>query len=531
MELQDGWLFDNKYLLKKRLGNGSFGEVWLAEDTEVDNLLVAVKIYAHLDQEGIADFKKEYSLAFNLHHSNLLHINYFGVCGNRPYLVMPYCPNGSASKFRGKMDEATACRFIRDVASGLACLHAKNPPMLHQDIKPANVLIDENNNFLISDFGISKNLRSSMSQSQNGFSGTIPYSGPEKLRKKGAVTVKMSDIWALGASIYELVDGNLPFGEYGGLIQRSNDDYEKIEAPCSEELQNLIYSCLQYETWDRPSAEQLADYASDYIKGRKETPAWIKRIVGSDALKPNWSSSVTAEQKRILGALIDNMVAVKGGSFWMGAQSTDPNGQNYDSDAFDWESPVHRVSLSDYHIGKYEVTQVEWEVVMGNNPSYFKGNCKPVMEVSWNDCQKFIQRLNVLTGLEFTLPTEAQWEYAARGGNKSKGYKYSGSNNLNSVAWNDRSGVAKEVGQKNPNELGLYDMTGNVWEWCSDAWYNYDCSSATNPTHEGDIDSDRVIRGCSFFTLARYFRVSCRDYDFPDDNDSIFGLRLVINSK
>ena len=520
MELREGIKFDNRYLLKKRLGEGSFGEVWLAEDTAVNNILVAVKIYLYMNEAGIDDFKKEYSLAFNLHHSNLLHINYFGVCERRPYLVMPYCPNGSASKFKGCMDEAMAWRFIRDVASGLACLHAEEPPMIHQDIKPDNVLIDEKGNFLISDFGISKNLRSTISQ--KAFSGTIPYSGPERFGKK-SVLVRNSDIWALGASAYELVDGNWPFGEHGGLIQRSNEDYEKIEAPCSEELQNLIYSCLQYETWDRPSAEQLADYASDYIKGRKETPAWIKCIVGSDALKPNWDSSVTTEQKRILGALIDNMVAVKGGSFWMGATS------EQGSDAYDWEKPTHRVTLSDYHIGKYEVTQEEWEAVMGKNPSYFKGAKRPVEKVSYKDCEEFIRRLNALTGIEFMLPSEAQWEYAARGGNMSKGYKYSGSNDLNSVAWyTDNSGSETHpVGQKQPNELGLYDMSGNVWEWCSDAWYSYDSNSATDPKHKGDTGSNRVFRGGSWSGNAGYCRVSFRSSNGPGGSSSNLGLRLV----
>ncbi len=600
MELQDGWLFDNKYLLKKRLGNGSFGEVWLAEDTEVDNLLVAVKIYAHLDQEGIADFKKEYSLAFNLHHSNLLHINYFGVCGNRPYLVMPYCPNGSASKFRGKMDEATAWRFIRDVASGLACLHAKNPPMLHQDIKPANVLIDENNNFLISDFGISKNLRSSMSQSQNGFSGTIPYSGPKKLRKKGAVTVKMSDIWALGASVYELIDGNLPFGEYGGYIQRCNEDYDKIDNPCSDELQNLIYSCLQYETWDRPSAEQLADYASDYIKGRKETPAWIKRIVDKKEsstikdetlktqkkikledikienkisnnkpidnskyssktvqekkiniqnktqnevpkennccikkLTPRWASNVTTEQKSILTDLINSMVLVEGGTFWMGAQSIDPTWHNYDPEAKADEGPVHSVTLKDYYIGKYQVTQDQWKSVMlwdnEDAPLEIKINKKPKVSVSWEECQKFIRVLNDISGLTFSLPKEEQWEYAARGGNKSRGYKYSGGNDIKKVAVYNRFFLRyKTVGTKMPNELGLYDMSGNVREWCRDRWLKYDDSNYSELKYRSIPTTNNVYRGGGWFDRAKNCRVTSRNCKRGFVGSGL-GFRLVLN--
>ncbi len=518
MELYEGIKFDNRYLLKKRLGEGAFGEVWLCEDTAVNNLSVAVKIYLYMNEAGIDDFKKEYSLAFNLHHGNLLHINYFGVCDRRPYLVMPYCPNGSTSKYKGVMDEDMAWRFIRDVASGLSCLHEEEPPMIHQDIKPDNVLIDERGNFLISDFGISKTLRSTISQ--KGFSGTIPYSGPERFGKN-AVLVRNSDIWSLGASIYELMDGNLPFGEYGGMVQKSME-YEKISRPCSDELQNLIYTCLSIETWDRPSADKLADYAADYIKGRKETPSWIKRL-DSGSLSPNWSSSATAEQRRIIGELIESMVMVEGGTFTMGA--TSEQGSDVESD----EKPTHRVTLSDYYIGKYEVTQEQWQAVMGSNPSYYKGSRKPVEKVSWNDCQEFIKKLNNLTGLNFSLPTEAQWEYAARGGNKSQGYTYSGGNDIESVAWykNNASEETHPVGQKAPNELGLYDMSGNVYEWCQDWYGDYSSNSQTDPTGPS-TGSLRVLRGVCWGDGAWYCRVSFRCNGTPDYSNNGLGLRLAL---
>ena len=158
------------------------------------------------------------------------------------------------------------------------------------------------------------------------------------------------------------------------------------------------------------------------------------------------------------------MVFVKGGTFMMGA--TPEQG----SDAGDGEKPVHSVTVSDFYIGKYEVTQAQWKAVMGKNPSHYKGENRPVERVSWYDIQKFIEKLNAKTGKRYRLPTEAEWEYAARGGNQSKGYKYSGSNDIGSVAWytNNSGDRTHPVGQKQPNELGLYDMTGNVWEWCSD---------------------------------------------------------------
>ena len=240
-------------------------------------------------------------------------------------------------------------------------------------------------------------------------------------------------------------------------------------------------------------------------------------------LTPNWSSLATSEQKRIISQLIDNMVAVKGGRFEMGA--TSEQGDKYDSD----ERPTHWVTLSDYHIGKYEVTQEEWQAVMGKNPSYFKGAKRPVEQVSWNDCQEFIRRLNALTGLNFMLPSEAQWEYAARGGNMSKGYKYSGSDTIDNVAWYSSNSGSETypVGQKQPNELGLYDMSGNVWEWCSDAWYSYDSSSATDPKHKGDTGSYRVYRGGCWNDTARRCRVSFRYDGSPDYSSYDLGLRLV----
>ena len=217
------------------------------------------------------------------------------------------------------------------------------------------------------------------------------------------------------------------------------------------------------------------------------------------------------------------MVYVEGSTFDMGATS------EQGSDAYDWEKPVHRVTLSDYYIGKCEVTQELWETVMGSNPSNFKGAQKPVESVSWNDCQEFVSRLNSLTGKNFRLPTEAEWEYAARGGNKSLHYKYSGSDNIDEVAWyNNNSGRSTHaVGTKSPNELGIYDMSGNVWEWCSDWYGGYSAGAQTNPQGPSS-DSCRVLRGGSWINYAGNCRVSIRSYDDPGNSNINFGLRLIL---
>lgn len=225
------------------------------------------------------------------------------------------------------------------------------------------------------------------------------------------------------------------------------------------------------------------------------------------------------------------MIKVEGGTFTMGATSEQGSDANND------EKPTHSVTLNSYYIGETEVTQELWQAVMGSNPSGYQGSKHPVECVSWNDCQPFITTLNSLTGKTFRLPTEAEWEYAARGGNKSKGYKYAGSNTIGDVAWYSENSYdlgtsspyygPQNVGGKTANELGLYDMSGNVMEWCQDRYGYYSSSSQPNPTGPSS-GSDRVFRGGGWNDYAKYCRVSYRRYLSPDYSGSWIGLRLVL---
>ncbi|MDR0895519.1 MAG: formylglycine-generating enzyme family protein [Prevotellaceae bacterium] len=220
------------------------------------------------------------------------------------------------------------------------------------------------------------------------------------------------------------------------------------------------------------------------------------------------------------------MVFVKGGTFRMG--STEEQG----SDAYDHEKPVHEVTLSDFSIGKYAVTQAQWAKIMGNNPSYnAQGRNYPVERVSWDDAQEFCKRLNMLTGKSYRLPTEAEWEYAARGGNVNKGYKYSGSNNLNEAGWyNKNSDVTTHpVGQKTSNELGIYDMSGNVWEWCSDWYGEYPAIPQTDPSGSS-WGSYRVLRGGCWDSSARNCRSAYRNRHGPGSHDYRYGFRVVASA-
>ena len=223
------------------------------------------------------------------------------------------------------------------------------------------------------------------------------------------------------------------------------------------------------------------------------------------------------------------MILVEHGSFTMGATSEQ-------EDPDDDEKPAHKVTLTkDYYMGETQVTQALWEAVMGDNPSCFEGEERPVESVSWDDCQKFIRKLNrtlrsQLHGKFFRLPTEAEWEFAARGGNKSCGYQFSGSDDLDEVAFyfdNSDDGTC-DVASFEPNELEIYDMSGNVWEWCLDWYGGYNSSAQTDPKGPSS-GSDRVIRGGSWFNVVRNCRLSYRSLNSPDFRDDDLGLRLALS--
>jgi formylglycine-generating enzyme required for sulfatase activity len=222
------------------------------------------------------------------------------------------------------------------------------------------------------------------------------------------------------------------------------------------------------------------------------------------------------------------MVKVPSGSFVMGA--TEEQG----TEVYDWEKPKHYVTLGDYYIGQTEVTQDLWKAVMGVDtvPCNFQNApTNPMENISWEDCQIFIQRLNKLTGVTFRLPTEAEWEFAARGGTNTKGTKCAGADKPNDVAWfRDNSLLTTHpVGLKLPNELGLYDMNGNVWEWCQDWYADYDATSQINPTGPAESETHlRVIRGGSWAFNAKNCRVSVRHGQVDTERKIDIGFRLAL---
>ena len=258
-ELKVGDIIKERYSLIRFLGNGSFGEVWLSHD-QLSGRDVALKIYLTLDPAGVEEFQREYANTIDLSSPYLLTPEYFDVYGRRPFLVMKYCENGSSSKLVGNVTEDLLWQFIQDVANGLAVLHNQLDPIVHQDIKPDNILIDGNGRFLITDFGISKRLRATMRRQskRDVSSGAMPYMAPERFNSNPRLSTA-SDIWSLGASIYELAVGELPFSGFGGAMQRNGADMPSLPSPYSYRLNAFMQSCLSLDENARPSISQLLE--------------------------------------------------------------------------------------------------------------------------------------------------------------------------------------------------------------------------------------------------------------------------------
>lgn len=285
-DLKIGTKVKDRYTLKEFKGSGSFGEVWLAHD-EVLNTDVAIKIYISLDPRGVEEFKSEYITTQGISHPNLLTTSYFDVWEQRPYLVMKYCAKGASTTQTGKMDEYDLWQFIHDVAAGLKYLHNMPEPIIHQDIKPDNILVDDNNRYLITDFGISKKIRSTMrKQSKRAVgAGATAYMGPERFDADPS-PVKASDIWSLGVSIYELATGELPFSGLGGGMQKNGAEMPSLDNKWSKDLNMVMQSCLAKETWDRPTAQQLEEYSESILKGQPATVTWNAPSAKSEVATP-----------------------------------------------------------------------------------------------------------------------------------------------------------------------------------------------------------------------------------------------------
>lgn len=571
-----------KYTIISILGQGGFGITYLGVQSGLDRKVAIKEFFIRemckrddstnhvtLGTEGSREtvdmyrqkFLKEARSIAQLNHPNIVRIIDVFEENGTAYYVMEYAEGGSLKdkvKEKGSLSEAVATRYIIQVAEALDYIHQRN--MNHLDVKPGNIMLNEKGETLLIDFGLSKQYdASSGSQTSSTPIGISEGYAPMEQYKRGGVSVfsPETDIYALGATFFNLLTGVTP--PSASDVYEDGIPVKELESKgVSRKAIGVICQAMAGRKKDRlKSAQAFIDALSKSNKakaktnvkdedttviavpekhGFKKRKMWIGLVIMAVAVAVIWSGfelisgNYITMNGRIYKQLPQKTITVNGVSFdmiWVEA-GTFTMGDTVCINS----KPAHKVTLTkNYYIGKTEVTQALWEAVMGENPSEDKGASKPVSDISWNGCGLFLSKLNTLTGLSFRLPTEAEWEYAARGGNRSWGYLYSGSDDIDEVAWynGNSNETVHVVATKKPNELGIYDMSGNVCEYCSD-WYDedyYKYSPQIDPT--GPTYGEwRVVRGGSYNSYEQPLELKWRDCWRPNYGNARHGLRLVL---
>jgi serine/threonine protein kinase len=551
--LPQGFILREKYSIKKVLGQGGFGITYQAEDM-VLRIDVCIKelfvsgnstrganmtvVTQNIKDFSFADFKERFlqeaRQIARFSHNNIVRVLDFFEANNTAYVVMEYIEAKNLKDFvqeNGALSENAAMPLIHQMLDAIEEVH--NMGMLHRDIKPENMLITPKNRIVLIDFGSAREFIEGKTLTHTAMltPGYAPLEQYSQIAKRGSYT----DIYSLGATLYYLLSGVKPLAATDRNFDRLPAPHE-INKNISTQLSSAIAMAMEMKPEDR--FQNIADFRVAMTmlgKGRVSTNKKVDSEQKTQILEREDSISQIVKPKKnnilifsaiALGVVLVFLIFMP----WLiGSSKTDLGAKSkFDYEVVDVAGGTfmmgnNQVTLNSFQIGKYEVTQALWKAVMGNNPSSNSGcdNC-PVENVSWEDCQLFIDILNKKTGKKYRLPTDAEWEYAARGGNKSKGYKYSGSNDINEVAWFDGNSENKThiVGKKEANELGIYDMSGNVWEWCSDWYGDYSKSNSSNPV-------ERVIRGGSWYSNAEYCLVAYRYYGYPGGRNDNRGFRLL----
>lgn len=563
-ELQPGTvLCGGKYTILEKIGEGGFGITYKAIQNGL-NRTVCIKEYfpagkciratyaRTVSVQGMSEslfekyrqsFVKEAKMLATLHHPNIVEVIDVFDENNTSYMVMLFIEGRSLQNIvdsQGPLPYPEVVNYMAQVTNAIGYIHDRH--ILHRDIKPDNIMITDDYKAILIDFGSAREFEQDKTQIHtsmltHGYAPTEQYTANSR---KGSYT----DIYAIGATMYFVLTGQVPL-EAGARLTERLVEPKELAPDIPDEANRTILKAMQIKAENRHQTVQ--EFMDDLRNVRPSV--LVDETIGKTSSKKLWIVLVVAgciiialvgflllRPKEILeidkskieyktydftGMNAYPMIKVDGGDFIMGTTEID-----------DEDCPPHNVSLSDYYIGQFEVSQGLWEKVMGNNPSSYQKielqDSLPVENISFEDAQLFVSRLNNMTGQKFSLPTEAQWEYAARGGVESKGTKIAG--NYPNNVWYDKNHPFKIKFPPSVNELGIYQMSGNVAEWCFDYYeddYYKQSANSHNPLNESKSEF-HVVRGGSFDDdeidkITVYYR------ETSDKASPNIGLRLVIN--
>jgi serine/threonine protein kinase len=535
-----------KHKIIRLIGRGGMATVYLAEH-QLLYTQVAIKV---LNDEFVRNtnirnrFLSEARKMARMNHPNIIKVTDLIEEGDTVAFVMEYIEGETLKEYldhKGKLDDAEIKNLFSQMLDALDYVHEQN--LVHRDIKPSNFMLDKKGKVKLMDFGIAKTTDASSAEyTQTGTGiqmGTPMYMSPEQITETKSVTAQ-SDIYSLGVVLWQMVMGQKPYDiKTLSSFQLQTKIVNEPLIPTSTFWDRIIHNATAKDVVQRFRSCYEINKLVALIDKQEESVVAEKTILLSNKeetvidFQYNIPRSIQVTQKKdlnlnykiVVEEIAAAMVTIPSGEFMMGCSKGD------EANCRDDEKPAHLVYLDSFSISKFEVTQVQWLTIMGNNPSHFNNfnkyaNC-PVENVSWEDIQQFIQKLNNITCLSYRLPSEAEWEYAARGAQNNQ---VAGSNQLIKVAWfrENSEETTHPVGQKEPNEFGLYDMNGNVWEWCADWYGTYREESQTNPTGP-TFGKYRVNRGGGWFNGGNGCRISLRGFSASSFRSKGIGFRLASN--
>ncbi|PZO39175.1 MAG: serine/threonine protein kinase [Pseudanabaena frigida] len=527
-----------RYRALKVIGQGGFGKTFLAQDeSKPSQPRCVIKQFAfetinpnasqgNLDV-AIRLFEQEAKRLDNLgKHPQIPELLSFTIHEGKQYLIQEFIDGETLEQELsrvGAFSEQQVRDVLVEVLQILEFVHGKS--VIHRDISPDNIIRRRSDQKLVLvDFGAAKHATATLLAKTGTGIGKPSYGAPEQMLGK---SVFQSDLFGLGVTCLHLLTNVEPFTLYDVLENEYQWRQFLNGKIVSDVFGKLLDRLTSYRVKERPSSViETLQVLQPKAAPIKQAPLPIRSSQPIQAPASNSSNSLVLDCGN--GVKLE-LVKVAAGIFDMG------------SDKDNYEQLIHRVNLREFLIGKYAVTQEQYQAVIGNNPSSFKGALNPVGKVSWHHALAFCQKLSQKTGQKIRLPSEAEWEYAAKGGNQSKGYDYAGSNNLDEVAFykNNSDSKPHPVGQKKANELVIYGMSGNVWEWCLDDWhesYQAKPDRLKNNGNEpwGNVNSNtndhsyRMLRGGSWGSRDYNCRSASRNFDSASSRSHFYGFRVVL---